>query len=98
MKSLYAAAIAALILNPSPVLAADAAIDVNDLTCEIFLNYDDQNRGLIMMWFEGYYTEEDEPATIDFGAMAKHLTKLLIACEKDPTQKLLDISDEAMED
>ena len=26
-----------------------------------------------MMWFEGYHTEEDEPATIDFGKMAGHL-------------------------
>jgi hypothetical protein len=98
MKSLYAVAAAAVLCNASPVIAADAAIDVNDLTCETFLNYNDDNRGLIMMWFEGYYTEEEEPATIDFGAMAKHLTKLLIACEKDPTQKILDISDEAMED
>jgi hypothetical protein len=50
------------------------------------------------MWFEGYYTEENEPATIDFSAMAAHLTKMLVACEADPNQKILDISDEAMED
>ena len=37
-----------------------------------------------MMWFEGYYTEEDEPATIDFGKMAGHLTQHLIDCEANP--------------
>ena len=26
-----------------------------------------------MMWLEGYYTEDDEPAAIDFGKMAGHL-------------------------
>lgn len=40
-----------------------------------------------MMWFEGYYTEENEPAAIDFGKMAGHLTKLLIACQADPSKK-----------
>ena len=37
-----------------------------------------------MMWLEGYYTEEDEPATIDFGKMAGHLAKILIDCEANP--------------
>ena len=47
-----------------------------------------------MMWFEGYY----EPAAIDFGTMAGHPTKLLIACEADPSKKILDLADEAMGD
>ena len=51
-----------------------------------------------MMWFEGYYTEEDEDAVIDFGKMAGHLAKLLIACQADPSQKVLDLADDAMED
>jgi len=46
---------------------ADSTIDVSKLTCKQFTDYNDDNRGLIMMWFEGYYTEESEPATIDFG-------------------------------
>jgi len=40
-----------------------------------------------MMWFEGYYTEENEPAAIDFGKMAGHLTKLLIAWPGRPQQE-----------
>ena len=49
-----------------------------------------------MMWFEGYYTEENEPAAIDFGKMAGHLTKLLIACQADPSKKGPRSADEAM--
>ncbi len=98
MKTLYAAiAASALVLGALPAFAADK-FDVSELTCEQFSGYDDANRGLIMMWFEGYYTEENEDATIDFGKMAAHLAKLLIACKADPNQKVLDIADDAMED
>ncbi len=89
---------AALLLCAKPSLAADNSLDVSELTCKQFINYDDNNKGLIMMWFEGYYTEDDEPATIDFGKMAEHLAKLLIACEADPGKKVLDLADDAMSD
>jgi hypothetical protein len=100
MKTLYAAvAASALILGAQSVLAAaDAQLDVSELTCEQFSSYDDDNKGLIMMWFEGYYTEDNEDAVIDFGKMAGHLAKLLIACQADPSQKVLELADHAMED
>jgi hypothetical protein len=100
MKNLYAAvAAAACVACVQPAFAADNnALDVSELTCEQFTNYNDENKGLVMMWFEGYYTEEDEDAVIDFGKMAGHLAKLLIACQADPSQKVLDLADDAMED
>ena len=51
-----------------------------------------------MMWFEAYYTEEDEPATIDFANMAAHLTKMLIDCEANPDKNVLEAAEEAMPD
>lgn len=99
MKNFCAAvAAAAFVVGFQPALAADNALDVSELTCEQFTNYNDDNKGLIMMWFEGYYTEEDEDAVIDFGKMAGHLAKLLIACQADPSKKVLDLADDAMED
>jgi HdeA/HdeB family len=99
MKLLHATLIAAAaFLCAKPALAADDKLDVSALTCEQFNKYDNNNKGLIMMWFEGYYTEEDEDAVIDFGKMASHLTKLLIACQADPKQKVLDLADDAMAD
>jgi hypothetical protein len=77
---------------------ADDSIDVSELSCEQFTDYNDDNRGLIMMWFEGYYTEEDEPATINFAKMAGHLAQLLVDCAANPDKKVLDAADEAMDD
>jgi hypothetical protein len=97
MKNFCAAVAAAFIACAQPAVAADNALDVNELTCEQFTNYNDDNKSLVMMWFEGYYTEEDEDAVIDFGKMAGHLAKLLIACQADPSPKVLDLADDAME-
>jgi hypothetical protein len=51
-----------------------------------------------MMWFEGYYTEEDEPATIDFGKMAGHLARILIECQANPDKRVLEVSEDAIDD
>jgi len=100
MKTLHAILFAAaLVLCVKSAFAAnDSSLDVSELTCQQFTSYDDNNKGLIMMWLEGYYTEEDEAPTIDFGAMAGHLAKLLIACQADPSKKVLDLTDDAMGD
>ena len=90
------AAVAALFVA-KPVLAAQA-IDVAELSCKQFTGYDNDNKRLIMMWFEGYYTEEDEPATIDFGKMAGHLAQILIECEASPDKSVLEVSEDAMDD
>jgi acid stress chaperone HdeB len=90
------AAVAAL-LAATPVLAAEA-IDVSELSCKQFTEYNDDNKGLIMMWFEGYYTEDDEPATIDFDKMAGHLAQILTACDGDPKKSVLEVSEDAMAD
>lgn len=97
MKALCATALAVFFLSVSPVSAAET-IDMNELTCERFVNYNDDNRGIIMMWLEGYYTEDDEPAVIDFGKFAGHLAELLIKCQANPDKTVLDFTDDVMDD
>ena len=46
MRSLYAAvAAASFVAYAQPAFAADNALDVNELTCERFTNYNDNNKG-----------------------------------------------------
>jgi len=97
MKTVFATALAAAIVAAFPSVAAEV-VDVSELTCAQFTAYDNDNKAIIMMWFEGYYTEENEPATIDFGEMASHLTKILIRCDANPDKKVLELTDEIMDD
>ena len=98
MKSLVVAMLAALALLAAKPVSASEAIDVSKLSCKQFTEYNNDNRGLIMMWFEGYYTEEDEPATIDFGKMAGHPAKTLIECEANSDKSVMEVSEDAMDD
>jgi len=89
--------LAVFFLTVTPVLASET-IDMGELSCEQFNAYDDSNRGTVMMWLEGYYTEEDEPAVVDFGKMAGHIAQLMIKCEANPGEKVLTFTDEIMDD
>jgi HdeA/HdeB family protein len=98
MKILTAAALSAALLTAGSALAADdATVDMNKLTCKQFSAYDKDNAGTIMMWLEGYYTEDDDDAVIDFGKMAGDMTKLLIYCEAHPDTDIITAADDQME-
>jgi HdeA/HdeB family len=73
-------------------------IDVSKLTCKQFSAYNDDNKAIIMMWFEGYYTEDEEAPIIDFGKMASHLAQILIKCKDHPDQAVLELTDDVMQD
>jgi hypothetical protein len=47
-------------------------------------------------WLEGYYTEEDDEAVIDFGKMAGDMARLLIYCGGHPETDIITASDEVM--
>jgi hypothetical protein len=98
MKALYfPAALAAALFIACPANAIES-VDVESLTCGDFTQFSDDDKAVIMMWFEGYYTEEDEPATIDFNKMAGHLAQIMGACEDKPDMEILEATDEVMDD
>ena len=70
MKPFYATILAALFLTVTPVLVEESKIDMKKLSCKQFSGYDKDNMSIIMMWLEGYCTDENEGAVIDFGKIA----------------------------
>jgi hypothetical protein len=63
MKLAYAA-VAAAFLAASPVKAQ--VVDLSTITCSDFSARPADQMANIMFWLEGYYTEDDDPTTIDF--------------------------------
>jgi acid stress chaperone HdeB len=93
MKLVYVVLAAAL-------LAADPAraqvIDMSTITCADFTSRPPEQMANIMFWLEGYYTEDDDPTTIDFAEFKSTLEKLLIYCKDNPTVGVLTAADEVM--
>jgi acid stress chaperone HdeB len=78
MKLCYAAAAAAPLAMTTPVKAQ--VVDMSTITCTDFSSRPSEQMANIMFWLEGYYTEDDEPTTIDFAEFKSTLEKLLIYC------------------
>ncbi len=98
MNAVYAGlfACAALLMASPAVAAEESKVDMSKLTCKQFTAYNDDNRGLMMMWFEGYYTEDDDPAVVDFQKMAGDLAQVLIYCGNNPDADMVTATDGIM--
>jgi len=94
MKLVYAAAAAAALLAVSPAKAQ--VVDMSTITCADFSARPADQMANIMFWLEGYYTEDDDPTTIDFAEFKSTLEKLLVYCSNNPTVGVLTAADEVM--
>ena len=50
-----------------------------------------------MVWLDGYFTSEDDPAVVDFNKMKEKGARLGEYCAKNPTHGLLTAAEEVME-
>jgi len=96
MKPFYATILAALFLTVTPVLAEESKIDMKKLSCKQFSGYDKDNVSIIMMWLEGYCTDENEGAVIDFGKMAGDTTHPFVYCGDHPDDDIITAAEEVL--
>jgi len=93
MKSAMAVFVATILLAAP---ASAQVVDLSAITCQQFLDSGKETIGYIMMWLDGYYTGEDDPAVVDFDKMKERGEKLGDYCAQNPTHGLLTAADEVM--
>jgi acid stress chaperone HdeB len=93
MRVAFAVLIAMLLL-PEP--ASADALDLSTIKCREFLESGKETIGYIMVWLDGYFTAEDEPAVVDFDRMKVNAEKLADYCARNPTHGLLSAAEEMM--
>jgi acid stress chaperone HdeB len=94
MKSLSAVTIAVL-LSTTPLTAQ--VIDLRTVSCKDFLASGQDSIGMIMMWLDGYFTGQDDPAVVDFNRMKVMGAKLGDYCAKNPSEGLMEAAEPIME-
>jgi acid stress chaperone HdeB len=93
MRVAFAVLIAVLLL-PDP---ADAqVVDLSTIRCKEFLDSGKETISYIMMWLDGYFTGEDDPAVLDFDQLKQKGEKLGEYCARNPTHGLLTAAEEVM--
>lgn len=88
------AALIAMTLLPTP--AAPQVVDLSTIRCKEFLDSGKETIAYVMMWLDGYFTGEDDPAVVDFDQMKQKGAKLGEYCAKNPTHGLLTAAEEVM--
>jgi acid stress chaperone HdeB len=79
------------------VPASTQVLDLSTIKCKDFLDSSKETIGHILMWLDGYFTGEDDPAIVDFDKMKGKGEKLGEYCAKNPTHGLLTAAEEVME-
>jgi acid stress chaperone HdeB len=79
-----------------PAQAQKQQFDLSVVTCKQFFAYNKENMTLMMMWLDGYYSEDDAPPIVDFDKMAENMKNLGEYCGKNPGHSVITASDKVM--
>ncbi len=94
MKKLSILLAAAALCAPLPAPAQQ--LDLATITCKKFVESDKDTIGLILMWLEGIYTDQNAKPIVDFDKMKADGGKLGEYCGKNPTHSLITAAEELM--
>ena len=96
MKKLLILSTAAMIAAAAPVQAQQ--LDMSTVKCRDFVSSSKDNIALMLMWLQGYYSDEDASPIVDFDKMGKDAKKLGEYCARNPDHSVITAAEEALDD
>ena len=95
MKLTTIVTLAAAIITPTVVNSQQ--IDVSSMTCQQFVQNDDARNNLIVAWFLGFYTDEQDPQVIDLTSLNKTRDRFINFCKQQPNFKMTTAAEGLLE-
>ena len=96
MKRLLMLTVAATVCTTISAQAQKQQFDMSVVTCKQFFEYNKENLSLMLMWLDGYYSEDDAPPIVDFDKMGENSKKLGEYCGKNPGHSVITAADKVM--
>jgi hypothetical protein len=94
------AVIASAVFLAAVVFAAEAAdaqaIDLSAITCKEFIELPKETATAIVMWLDGYLTDDDDPAIIDVNKTKAKAERLLAHCAQNPALSFMAAAENVM--
>jgi acid stress chaperone HdeB len=82
------------------VLAATTAdaqvVDLSGIKCRDFIELPKETANAITLWLDGYYTDEEDPAVVDFDKLKGKAEKLSAFCAANPKMSLMTAAENTM--
>ncbi|MBI4275886.1 MAG: hypothetical protein HY659_14415 [Rhizobiales bacterium] len=94
MPRLFAALAVAALIFAMPARAQ--TVDLSKLSCKDFLASGKDSVGMVILWFDGYFTGESDPAVIDFGRLKSQGEELGAYCANHPDTTIMVAAEKIM--
>jgi acid stress chaperone HdeB len=77
--------------------SADAqVVDLSTIKCKDFVELPKDTVNAVTMWLDGYYTDEEDPAAVDFDKLKAKAEKLGAFCVQNPRMGLMTAAESVM--
>jgi acid stress chaperone HdeB len=90
----------AVVVVAAALLAAASAdaqvVDLSTIKCKDFVELPKETVNAITMWLDGYYTDEEDPAVVDFDKLKAKADKLGAFCVQNPKMGLMTAAESVM--
>jgi HdeA/HdeB family len=94
------AVIASAIFLAAVVLAAESAdaqaIDLSAISCKEFIELPRETATAIVMWLDGYLTDDDDPALVDVAKTKAKAERLVAHCTQNPALSFMAAAEDVM--
>jgi acid stress chaperone HdeB len=93
MRATIGAIVASVLLAGT----ADAqVVDLSTIKCREFIELPKETATAVTVWLDGYYTDEEDPAVVDFDKMKAKAEKLGAFCAQNPKMGLMTAAESVM--
>ena len=92
--------IANAVLVVAALFAAGAAnaqaVDLSKIKCREFIELPKETANAITIWLDGYFTDEEDPAIVNFDKLKAEAEKLAAFCSQNPNMGLMSAAESVM--
>ena len=71
-------------------------VELSKLRCRAFIDLPKETIANITMWLDGYYTDEEDPAVVDFDKMKIKADKLVAYCAQNPKVRVMTAAEDVI--
>jgi hypothetical protein len=88
LTTIFLVTLALVVSMTTAALTSEQKIDLSAMTCRDFMASDQTKSTLILVWFLGFYGEEEDPQVIDLGKLEAARTQFTDFCKQQPNFRM----------
>jgi acid stress chaperone HdeB len=88
-RKLIFAGVVATVAMAAPA-KAQVMIEMSEITCKQFSEYDPETKDFISNWMRGYFSAKENLSVVESRYVKRNTEKILRYCEKMPKSSLMD--------